>query len=151
MGIRSYKPYTDGTRQLSISDFADITKSTPEKSLTKRSHRQKGRNNRGVITSRHRGGGHKRLYRIIDFHRNKLNVPAQGGFGGNMTPTAMPALLCFFTKMGKSATFCTPQSSGGMTTVHCGSRCPIRGGQCPARSIRFRWVQLVHNVELHPG
>jgi large subunit ribosomal protein L2 len=66
MGIRSFRPYTPGTRQATVSDFSEITKSKPEKSLTKYKHRKKGRNNRGVITCRHRGGGHKRLYRLID-------------------------------------------------------------------------------------
>ncbi len=77
MGIRSFRPYTPGTRQASVSDFSEITKSKPEKSLTKYKHRKKGRNNRGVITCRHRGGGHKRLYRQIDFRRNKRDIPAQ--------------------------------------------------------------------------
>ena len=76
MGIRSFRPYTPGTRQASVSDFSEITKSKPEKSLTKYKHRAKGRNNRGVITCRHRGGGHKRLYRQIDFHRKKHNIAA---------------------------------------------------------------------------
>ena len=77
MGIRTYKPYTPGKRQAVSSDFSEITKSKPEKSLTKYVHRKKGRNNRGVITSRHRGGGHKRLYRIIDFRRDKRNIAAE--------------------------------------------------------------------------
>jgi large subunit ribosomal protein L2 len=79
MAIRSYRPYTPGTRERTVSGFVEITRSEPEKSLTRSRHRPKGRNNRGVITCRHRGGGHKRLYRIIDFHRNKLG-PCQGGF-----------------------------------------------------------------------
>ena len=77
MGTRSFKPYTPGTRQATISDFSEITKSKPEKSLTKYKHRKKGRNNRGVITSRRRGGGHKRLYRFIDFKRDKYDVPGK--------------------------------------------------------------------------
>ncbi|AFZ45257.1 LSU ribosomal protein L2P [Halothece sp. PCC 7418] len=77
MSIRSYRPYTPGTRQATVSDFAEITRSKPEKSLTKYKHRKKGRNNRGVITSRRRGGGHKRRYRQIDFRRNKHNIPAE--------------------------------------------------------------------------
>jgi hypothetical protein len=71
MGVRVYKPYTAGTRQLTVSDFAEITKTEPEKSLTTYVHRKRGRNNRGVITSRRRGGGHKRLYRIIDLSATK--------------------------------------------------------------------------------
>jgi large subunit ribosomal protein L2 len=77
MGIRSFRPYTPGTRQATVSDFSDITKSKPEKSLTKYKHRKKGRNNRGVITCRHRGGGHKRLYRMIDFRRDKRDMNAE--------------------------------------------------------------------------
>ncbi|NJL20483.1 MAG: 50S ribosomal protein L2 [Leptolyngbyaceae cyanobacterium SM1_3_5] len=77
MAIRIYRPYTPGTRQRTDASFSEITKTEPEKSLTYSKHRKKGRNNRGVITTRHRGGGHKRLYRQVDFHRNKYNVPAK--------------------------------------------------------------------------
>jgi len=74
MSIRLYKSYTPGTRNRALSTFSEITKSKPEKSLIRKNHRNKGRNNRGVITIRHRGGGHKRKYRLIDFQRNKHNV-----------------------------------------------------------------------------
>merc|ERR1712151_1327682 len=66
--------YTPGTRNRALSDFSEITKSRPEKSLLRKNHRKKGRNNRGIITVRHRGGGHKRLYRLIDFKRNKTDI-----------------------------------------------------------------------------
>jgi large subunit ribosomal protein L2 len=74
MGIRSYRAYTPGTRNRSVSEFTEINKSNPEKSLTSKFSRNQGRNNRGVITSRHRGGGHKRLYRQIDFRREKKGI-----------------------------------------------------------------------------
>lgn len=74
MSIRFYKSYTPGTRTRVLSGFSEITKTTPEKSLLQKNHRKKGRNHRGVITIRHRGGGHKRLYRQIDFKRNKFNM-----------------------------------------------------------------------------
>ena len=74
MAIRIYKPMTPGTRNRSVSSFSEITTSKPEKSLTTSNHRVKGRNNQGRITIRHRGGGHKKLYRIIDFKRNKFNI-----------------------------------------------------------------------------
>jgi large subunit ribosomal protein L2 len=74
MSIRLYKSYTPGTRNRALSGFTEITKSKPEKSLIQKNHRSKGRNNRGVITIRHRGGGHKKLYRIIDFKRNKYGI-----------------------------------------------------------------------------
>ena len=74
MTIRLYKSYTPGTRNRALSDFSEITKSKPEKNLILKNHRNKGRNNRGIITVRHRGGGHKRRYRTIDFKRNKYGV-----------------------------------------------------------------------------
>jgi len=74
MSIRLYKAYTPGTRNRALSDFSEITKTKPERTLITKNHRKKGRNNRGVITVRHRGGGHKRRYRIIDFKRNKKGV-----------------------------------------------------------------------------
>jgi len=74
MSIRLYKSYTPGTRNRALSSFDDITKAKPEKTLLRKNHRNKGRNNRGVITIRHRGGGHKRRYRLIDFKRNKYNI-----------------------------------------------------------------------------
>ena len=77
MALRFYKAYTPGTRNRSVADTSSLTKTRPEKSLTRLVHRAKGRNNRGVITCRHRGGGHKRLYRQIDFRRNKYDMAAQ--------------------------------------------------------------------------
>nr|AKZ21124.1 ribosomal protein L2 [Prasiola crispa] len=74
MSIRNYKPYTPGTRKRSLSDFSELSRIRPEKSLTSWIHRPKGRNSRGVITCRHRGGGHKKLYREIDFKREKIGI-----------------------------------------------------------------------------
>ena len=74
MSIRLYKAYTPGTRSRALSTFTEITKTKPEKKLIQKNHRNNGRNNRGVITIRHRGGGHKRRYRIIDFKRNKYGM-----------------------------------------------------------------------------
>lgn len=74
MGIRLYKSYTPGTRHRALSAFTEVTKAKPEKSLLQKNHRRKGRNNRGIITIRHRGGGHKRRYRIIDFNRTKYGI-----------------------------------------------------------------------------
>ena len=77
MAIRKFRPYTPGTRQRVVTDFSEITSNKPEKSLLISKHRLKGRNNRGVITCRHRGGGHKRLYRIVDFRRDKRDITAK--------------------------------------------------------------------------
>ena len=80
MSIRLYKSYTPGTRNRALSSFEEITTSKPERTLIRKNHRNKGRNNRGVITIRHRGGGHKKKYRLIDFSRNKHNVEAKVEF-----------------------------------------------------------------------
>ena len=77
MAIRKFKPYTPGTRQRVVTDFSEITSAKPERSLIVSKHRVKGRNNRGVITCRHRGGGHKRQYRLVDFKRDKRNINAK--------------------------------------------------------------------------
>ena len=77
MGIRKFRPITPGTRRRSVSDFAEVTRSTPEKSLLEPLHKTGGRNNKGHLTLRHRGGGHKRRYRRIDFKRNKIGIPAR--------------------------------------------------------------------------
>jgi large subunit ribosomal protein L2 len=77
MGTRKFKPTTPSRRFMSVSDFAEITTSTPEKSLTTKKTRSGGRNNRGRMTARHRGGGHKRRYRVIDFRRDKVGVPGR--------------------------------------------------------------------------
>jgi large subunit ribosomal protein L2 len=77
MALRFYKAYTPGTRHRSVLDCTELSKTRPEKSLTRSLHRAQGRNNRGVITCRHRGGGHKRLYRQIDFRRNKYDMNAE--------------------------------------------------------------------------
>jgi len=76
MSIRLYKSYTPGTRGRALSSFTEITTNKPEKSLLQKNHRNKGRNNQGIITIRHRGGGHKKRYRLIDFQRNKHNIEA---------------------------------------------------------------------------
>ena len=77
MAIRKYKPTTPGRRGSSVADFAEVTRSQPEKSLTRPLHKKGGRNNTGRITTRHQGGGHKRAYRVIDFRRHdKDGVPA---------------------------------------------------------------------------
>ena len=77
MSIRLYKSYTPGTRGRALSSFTEITTNKPEKSLLQKNHRNKGRNNQGIITIRHRGGGHKKRYRLIDFQRNKHNTEAR--------------------------------------------------------------------------
>ena len=96
MGIKTYNPYTPSRRQMTGSDFSEITKKTPEKSLLAPKSRQAGRNNQGKITVRHRGGGAKKKYRIIDFKRRKDGIPATvKTIEYDPNRTANIALICY--------------------------------------------------------
>ncbi len=149
MGIRIYRPYTPGTRERSISDFAEITRSEPEKSLTKSRHRHKGRNNRGVITCRHRGGGHKRLYRQIDFRRDKHNVPAKVA-AIEYDPNRNARIALLYYRDGEKRYILHPAGLAVGATVIAGSDSPIEiGNALPLSNIPLGTA--VHNVELTPG
>ncbi|MBW4419520.1 MAG: 50S ribosomal protein L2 [Myxacorys californica WJT36-NPBG1] len=149
MGIRSYRPYTAGTRERSVSDFAEITKSTPEKSLTISKHRHKGRNNRGVITCRHHGGGHKQLYRIIDFKRDKRNMPAKVA-AVEYDPNRNARLALLFYQDGEKRYIIHPAGLKVGTTIQAGADAPIEvGNALPLEKIPLGTI--VHNVELQPG
>ena len=96
MGIKTYNPYTPSRRNMTGLDFSDITKSTPEKSLTVSLKKNSGRNNQGKITVRHRGGGSRRKYRIIDFKRRKDDIPATVvAIEYDPNRTANIALICY--------------------------------------------------------
>ncbi len=149
MGIRTFRPVTPSSRHTSVSDFSEITTSKPEKSLTKNIHRAKGRNNRGVITCRHRGGGHKRLYRIIDFRRDKVGVP-----GTVMTVEYDPnrnARICLIQyEDGEKRYILHPRYLQVGGTVMSGPEAPIEiGNALPLERIPLGTI--VHNVELIPG
>lgn len=149
MGIRSYRPYTPSTRQATVSDFAEITKSKPERSLTESVHRPKGRNNRGVITSRRRGGGHKQLYRIIDFKRDKHNIPAKvAAIEYDPNRNARIALLHY--QDGEKRYILHPLGLAVGTTIISGPDAPIEDGNALPLS-RIPLGSTVHNVELTPG
>ena len=149
MGIRSYRPLTPGTRERSVSEFSEITRSEPEKSLTVSVHRAKGRNNRGVITCRQRGGGHKRLYRIIDFYRNKHSIPATvAEIEYDPNRNARIALLHY--EDGEKRYILHPASLAVGRTVMSGPDAPIEiGNALPLHKIPLG--TSVHNVELQPG
>ncbi len=149
MGTRSYRPYTPSTRQVTISDFSEITKTEPEKSLTVYKHRHKGRNNQGRITSRFRGGGHKKLYRIIDFKRNKRNIPAKvAAIEYDPNRNARIALLHY--QDGEKRYILQPNGLKVGTTVMAGPDAPIEDGNAlPLSNIPLG--TSVHNVELTPG
>lgn len=149
MGIRLYRPYTPGTRERSDSDFSEITRSKPEKSLTRSRHRPKGRNNRGVITCRHRGGGHKRLYRIIDFRRDKHNVPAKV-VAIEYDPNRNARIALVYYEDGEKRYILHPLNLAVGSIIRSGSDVPIEiGNALPLGNIPLG--TLVHNVELIPG
>ncbi len=149
MGIRSYRPYTPGTRERTVSEFSEITRSEPEKSLTRSVHRPKGRNNRGVITCRHRGGGHKRLYRVIDFYRNKHNVPAKVA-SVEYDPNRNARIALLHYQDGEKRYILHPANLAVGSTVISGPDSPLEvGNALPLFKIPLGTV--VHNVELLPG
>lgn len=149
MGIRIYRPYTPGTRQHSVADFAEITRSEPEKSLIRHRHRPKGRNNRGVITCRHRGGGHKRLYRIVDFRRDKHNVPAKVA-AIEYDPNRNARLALLYYRDGEKRYILHPLGLTVGTEIVSGPESPIEvGNALPLGNIPTGTI--IHNVELTPG
>jgi len=149
MGIRTYRPYTPGTRQATVADFSEITKSKPEKSLTKNKHRAKGRNSRGIVTSRHRGGGHKRLYRTIDFRRDKHNVPAKVA-AIEYDPNRNARIALLFYQDGEKRYILAPSGLEVGTIIIAGVDAPYEVGNALPLG-RIPLGTEVHNIELVPG
>ena len=149
MGIRSYRPYTPGIRQATVSDFKEITATEPEKSLTKHKHNPKGRNNRGVITSRRRGGGHKRLYRQVDFRRDKQNIPAKVATI-EYDPNRNARIALLFYQDGEKRYILAPAGLNVGDTVISGIDAPFEVGNALPLS-RIPLGTEVHNIELTPG
>ena len=149
MGIKSYNPYTPSRRHMTGSDFSEITKSTPEKSLTVSLKKNAGRNNQGKITVRHRGGGSRRKYRIIDFKRRKDGIPATViGIEYDPNRTANIALISYAD--GEKAYILAPEGlTDGMTVMN-GAEAEVRVGNClPLENIPVG--TQVHNIELYAG
>ncbi|MDO4473557.1 MAG: 50S ribosomal protein L2 [Eubacteriales bacterium] len=149
MGIKTYNPYTPSRRQMTGSDFSEITKTTPEKSLLASKSRQAGRNNQGKITVRHRGGGAKKKYRIIDFKRKKDGIPATViGIEYDPNRTANIALICY--EDGEKAYILAPAGlTDGMKVMN-GPEAEVRVGNCLPLSEIPVGTQI-HNIELYPG
>nr|AJB98502.1 ribosomal protein L2 [Helminthostachys zeylanica] len=149
MAIRLYGAYTPGTRNRSVLSFDEIVRSKPQKGLTSGRHSGRGRNNRGIITSRHRGGGHKRPYRRIDFRRNRENVP-----GKIVTTECDPnrnSYICLVNYMdGGKRYILQPRGVNIGDTIVSGSGAPISSGNAlPLTNIPLG--TSVHNIELTPG
>ena len=152
MGIRHYNPTSAGRRGGSVSDFADLThgkKNKPEKSLLRPKPKKGGRNNQGIITVRFRGGGHKRMYRIIDFKRKKDNVWATVlSIEYDPNRTARIALLQY--EDGEKAYILAPEGLKAGDKILSGENAEPRVGNClPLRRIPLGMT--IHNLELQPG
>jgi large subunit ribosomal protein L2 len=149
MGVRTYRPITAARRGMTGYDFEEITKSSPEKSLTGPLRRQGARGNTGMITMRHKGGGHKRRYRIIDFKRQKLDVAATVlSVEYDPNRTCRIALLQYID--GEKAYIISPVGLKVGDTVMSGENADIKPGNCkPIHSIPEGTT--IHNVELRPG
>jgi len=150
MGIKQYNPVTAGRRGASVSDFKDLTKGAkPEKSLLRRLPKKGGRNNQGRITARHRGGGHKQQYRVIDFRREKDGVPAKvASIQYDPARNARIALLHFVD--GEKRYILAPEGLKAGQTVENGPDAPPSVGNCLPMGRIPLGVQ-VHNIEMQPG
>ena len=149
MGIKTYRPYTPSRRQMTGSDFSEITKKSPEKSLLATKTRQAGRNNQGKITVRHRGGGAKKKYRIVDFKRRKDGISATVlGIEYDPNRTANIALICY--EDGEKAYILAPEGLTDGVKVMNGPEAEVRVGNCLPLSEIPVGTQI-HNIELHPG
>ena len=146
---RKFKPTSPGRRHMTVSEFAEVTKTGPEKSLVEPMKKTGGRNNKGRITTRHRGGGHKRRYRVIDFKRTKDGVPAKvAAIEYDPNRSANIALLHYAD--GAKAYILAPARLRVGSTVESGPAADIKPGNAlPLRNIPTG--TLVHNVELKPG
>ena len=149
MALKKYKPTTNARRNMTSSDFAEITQTTPEKSLLQPLPKRAGRNNQGKITVRHHGGGHKRQYRVIDFRRNKDNVPATvATVEYDPNRSANIALLHYAD--GEKRYILAPKGIKVGAEVMSGSDADIKvGNALPLEDIPVGTV--VHNIELKPG
>ncbi len=149
MGIKKYKPTTPGRRGMSTLTFDEITVSKPERSLTESLNKHAGRNNHGHITTRHKGGGHKRLYRVIDFKRNKDGIPATvATIEYDPNRSANIALLNYAD--GEKRYIIAPKGLTVGTKVESGTQADIKPGNC----LEMRDIPegtFIHNVELRPG
>ncbi|MGE4299759.1 MAG: 50S ribosomal protein L2 [Desulfovibrionaceae bacterium] len=149
MAVRKLKPTSAGRRFQTVSDFEEITKTTPERSLVEGLNKKSGRNNYGRVTSRRRGGGHKRLYRIIDFKRNKVDIPAKvHSIEYDPNRSARIALLHYAD--GEKRYILAPVGVKPGDVLQAGTTVDIKPGNAlPIAKIPVGTI--IHNVELYPG
>ena len=149
MGIKTFNPYTPSRRAMTMLDNTEITKSTPEKSLTVSLNKKAGRNNQGKITVRHHGGGSRRKYRIIDFKRNKVDIPATVlSIEYDPNRTANIALICYAD--GEKSYILAPNGLKVGDVLMNGENAEVKVGNClPLSAIPVGTE--IHNIELYPG
>ena len=149
MGVRTYRPNTPSRRQMTGYDFSEITKSKPEKSLTRSLSRRAARNNTGMITIWHKGGGHKRRYRVIDFCRDKVDVPAKVvAIEYDPNRTCRIALICYAD--GTKSYILAPVGLNVGDHVVSGDAADIKPGNAKSLAL-IPAGTTIHNVELRPG
>jgi len=150
MGLRKYKPTSPGRRNATVSDFATLTKGAkPEKRLLKPKKKTGGRNNQGKITARHRGGGHKQRYRVIDFRRDKEGVPAKVN-SVQYDPNRSARIALLFYADGEKRYILAPDGLEEGAQVVSGPDSPPSVGNClPLKKIPLG--MSIHNIELQPG
>lgn len=149
MPIKNYKPTSPGRRGMSVSTFEEITRTTPEKSLLEPMKKHAGRNNQGRITVRHRGGGHKRHYRIIDFKRDKTGIPAKV-FSIEYDPNRSARIALLHYLDGEKRYIIAPVGVKVGDRLMSGPDAELRvGNALPLRNIPLG--MQVHNIELNPG
>ena len=150
MGIKTYNPYTPSRRNMTGSDFSEITKTTPEKSLVVSLKKNAGRNNQGKITVRHQGGGNRQKYRIVDFKRNSKDGIQATVIGIEYDPnrSANIALICYAD--GEKSYILAPQGLTNGMKVMSGEHAEAKVGNCLPLSLIPVGAQ-VHNIELFPG
>ncbi|HEY7341493.1 MAG TPA: 50S ribosomal protein L2 [Ktedonobacterales bacterium] len=149
MPIRVYKPTSPGRRAMSVSTFDEITRSRPERSLVAKKNSRAGRNNQGRITARHRGGGVKQRYRVIDFKRNKFGIPAKV-FSIEYDPNRSARIALLHYVDGEKRYILAPNGLKVGDHVMSGPEADIRvGNALPLRNIPTGTV--IHNIELHKG
>ena len=149
MGIKRFKPYTPSRRHMTVSTFEEITKSTPEKSLVVHIKKNSGRNNQGKLTVRHKGGGAKLKYRLVDFKRNKDGIPATvKAIEYDPNRTANIALICYAD--GTKSYILAPNGLTVGDTVMSGEQAEVKTGN----ALPMRLIPVganIHNIEMKPG
>ena len=149
MGIKHFKPYTPSRRNMTVSNFEEITKKTPEKSLLAKKKEKAGRNSYGRITVRHQGGGNRQKYRIIDFKRNKDDMYATV-IGIEYDPNRSSNIALLEYEDGTKSYILAPQGLKDGDKVISGAKVDIKPGNClPIENIPVG--TLIHNIELNPG